>query len=387
VPQAIAFFVFYYLGASVAVAAAIGTAVFSTVIGIGVSYALGSIARALHKGPSQPDLGHDAVARTVNVRQAIAPRRIIYGYLGRIGGVITYANLAHTNNEWLDLIITIAGHECESIGPTMNFDDQTFTIDPAFLGGGIAHDVIGKFHGVCFVEINPGTANPAEFGILRADSPALWTVNHRQRGCAGVHLRLIWSADKYPNGTPNATFDVKGRKVYDPRTGLTAWSDNPALCTRDFLSNTDFGLGAPDSEIDDALVIAAANICDELISLAAGGTEKRYTANGSFQTSEEPESFSSSCSARWRATWCTSAASGACTRARGARPRSLRSPMPTSATTFRPPRRCRGASYSTASRAPSSPQATNGSRQIFPRSLAQSMCRRQRLRHPTAAKR
>jgi hypothetical protein len=138
-----------------------------------------------------------------------------------------------------------------------------------------------------YVETNPGTANPPAFQILRNDSPALWTANHRQKGCAGVHLRLIWNADLFANGTPNATFDVKGRKVYDPRTGLTVWSDNPALCVRDFLSNTDFGLGAPDSEIDDALVIAAANICDEVVSIAAG-TEKRYTCNGSFQTSEEP---------------------------------------------------------------------------------------------------
>lgn len=263
-------------------------AVFSTVLSIGISYALGSIARALRKSPTKPSLSQDAVSRTVNVREAIAARRVIYGYLGRIGGVVTFANLAGVNNEWLDLIITIAGHECDTIGPTMNFDDQTFTINPATIGGGIAHNVVGKFNGVCFVEINPGTANPAEFGILRTDVPALWTVNHRQRGCAGVHLRLIWNADKFANGTPTATFDVKGRKVYDPRTTLTAWSDNPALCLRDFVTNTDFGLGAPASEIDDALVIAAANVCDELVALAAGGTEKRYTCNGSFQMSEEP---------------------------------------------------------------------------------------------------
>lgn len=43
-----------------------------------------------------------------------------------------------------------------------------------------------------------------------------------------------------------------------------------------------------ESSADIALAIAAANICDENVSLKAGGTEKRYTTNGPFDTSEEP---------------------------------------------------------------------------------------------------
>ncbi len=43
---------------------------------------------------------------------------------------------------------------------------------------------------------------------------------------------LEYDADAFPNGVPEVTAVVKGKKVYDPRTSTTAWSDNPALFKR-----------------------------------------------------------------------------------------------------------------------------------------------------------
>ena len=45
----------------------------------------------------------------------------------------------------------------------------------------------------------------------------------------------------YASVTPNISAIVKGRKVYDPRTTSTVWSDNAALCVLDYLLS-DFGL-------------------------------------------------------------------------------------------------------------------------------------------------
>jgi hypothetical protein len=66
------------------------------------------------------------------------------------------------------------------------------------------------------------------------------------------------------------------------------WSQNWALVVRDYLSNPQWGMGSRQSEIDDASVIAAANISDETITLADGSTEKRYTANGIVDTADNP---------------------------------------------------------------------------------------------------
>jgi hypothetical protein len=69
------------------------------------------------------------------------------------------------------------------------------------------------------------------------------------------------------SGFPTFKAIIQGLKVYDPRTGLTAYSDNPALALADFLTSTVYGMG---KTVDPASLTAAANFCDELC-----GTEKR----------------------------------------------------------------------------------------------------------------
>jgi len=115
---------------------------------------------------------------------------------------------------------------------------------------------------------------------------ARWTGDHRLRGVAYAYVRYTYSADGFPRGVPTATWDIKGRKVYDPRTTGTSWSDNPALAIRDYLTNDRYGRGVPESAVDDASIIAAANYCDEMVDEGAGGTVKRYTCNGALDTSK-----------------------------------------------------------------------------------------------------
>lgn len=92
------------------------------------------------------------------------------------------------------------------------------------------------------------------------------------------------------NGFPRVSADIKGRKVYDPRDvgqdvdddATWLWSDNPALCLADFISNRRFGLGR---EMDWATVEVAADFCDELVGDAA---EKRRTINLAIEQRYEP---------------------------------------------------------------------------------------------------
>jgi hypothetical protein len=77
----------------------------------------------------------------------------------------------------------------------------------------------------------------------------------------------------------------------DPMAELISdgWTQNAALCVADYLTNTQFGCGMVyATEIDDAALIAAANECDESVTIIAG-TEARYTCNGAFVTDEAPE--------------------------------------------------------------------------------------------------
>ena len=107
---------------------------------------------------------------------------------------------------------------------------------------------------------------------------------------AYVYVRLNFDSDVYPNGVPNISFEVQGKKVFDPRTSTTAFSSNPALCIRDYLLDSNYGLDADATEINDTNFQAVANTCDEDVSLSSG-TEDRFTLNGSFELKQSPKNI------------------------------------------------------------------------------------------------
>ena len=74
-------------------------------------------------------------------------------------------------------------------------------------------------------------------------------------------------------------YKVKGTKVYDPRhpAAAIAWSNNPALCVRDFLVDSVDGCGVSAALLDDASWAAAADACDVSVELTTGVYGPRYT--------------------------------------------------------------------------------------------------------------
>jgi hypothetical protein len=287
-------------GVSTAVGVAVGTiavaaagAAFISAAATGI--VLGGVAMALSPTPrlSSPSLrlpgaaGSSASAtqvalgtdQTVSVREPVAAHRVIYGRT-RVGGTIVFLQTTESN-KYLHLVIAVAGHEVEEF-EKVYFDDEEVTLD----GSGIG------FNNLARIKFNLGSDDQTAFSQLVSESGGKWTNDHRLRGIACVYVRLTYDQDKFPNGIPNITFQVKGKKVYDPRTDTTVWSANPALCLVDYLTNTKYGLASNyATEIDETQLIAAANICDEQINLAEGGTENRYESNGVIETSDTPESI------------------------------------------------------------------------------------------------
>lgn len=74
-------------------------------------------------------------------------------------------------------------------------------------------------------------------------------------------------------GLPALRIVVRGRLLYDPRTGLVAYSDNPALAFADLLASTAYGA---DLEMDWDSVAAVADRADQLVG-PVGAQEKRRT--------------------------------------------------------------------------------------------------------------
>ena len=84
---------------------------------------------------------------------------------------------------------------------------------------------------------------------------------YKRQGLAYLVLEMDFTLEAFPGGLPNVSALVRGAKVYDPRTGLTTWSENPALLMRHAATHVLCG-NLPTSAVNDNAVITAANVCD-----------------------------------------------------------------------------------------------------------------------------
>ncbi|CAN1576024.1 Tip attachment protein J [Paracoccaceae bacterium] len=224
-------------------------------------------------------------ARTVTVREPVVPRDLVYGR-ARKGGVIVFLHASGAKDQYLHLVIVLAAHRVKSIGAIW-FDGEM-----AITAGGL---VQGRWAGKITVEKRLGAEDQTAFASLIANVADKWTSAHRLAGCAALYLRLTYDPDAFPGGIPNITVDIEGKDdIIDPRTGTQTYSENPALCLADYLAQSAYGVGAGIGAADGTdveSVIEAANICDEMVPLASGGSEQRYSCNGVVSLAESPKTI------------------------------------------------------------------------------------------------
>lgn len=242
----------------------------------------------------------------ITTRQAAAFRQIIYGEQ-RIGGNIVYRSTTGSHHDQYNYVIVIAGHECDSLVNLYLDGRQVFwkggvgnvTRNGVNFGGaadGNTH--IGpdgqhyNFGTLVYCEAKFGdqargdviaglTANDPNWAAGASGSPYLG-------GCTYVYLKIEYDTAMFNGQEPEIRFTVRGKNnIYDPRTGTTGYTNNWALIVADVLTDTQFGLGDTGS-VNAAQLIAAANVCDESVALAKGGTEKRYTCNWHYDNSTTP---------------------------------------------------------------------------------------------------
>jgi hypothetical protein len=238
--------------------------------------------RAIMGGANVGDLG-----TTINMgRDSAAPREYVYGR-ARVGGTMTYIETTGSDNNYGWFVNTIVDREIESFEAFYIADDLV-TVSAGAV-------TTSPYNGFANVWTKLGEDSQTVETNLDAAS-GTWTSDHRLRGCAYVVWRLLFDNDVFPSGLPNLSVTVKGLKVYDPRLDSTVsggsgshrdddpttweWSENPVLCLLDYLRDDYMGPGFPMAAFDTANIIAAANICDEQVTLKSGGTENRYAVNG-----------------------------------------------------------------------------------------------------------
>jgi hypothetical protein len=273
---------------AVATGGALMTVGFLTTMGIGaiaqnflIATAMGAALNAL--APKPPTASATRGYSIAGESGAAIDHQIIYGE-SKVGGVRVYdTTTGGSTNKYLHRVLVYAGHEIDSFveiyvnNDLVTLDGSGFVTAPSqYLKSGNPRIRIKKHLG------SPSQA--ADSDLISAT--AEWTSQHTLSGLAYLYVRFEYDADVFPNGVPVISAVIRGKKVYDPRTATTAWSENPALCLRDYLTQ-DYGLGVPATRISDDHVIAAANICDQSVTTALG-TTTRYTCNGAFVTAFAP---------------------------------------------------------------------------------------------------
>ena len=238
-----------------------------------------------------------------------ASRKIVFGETA-MNTDVRYFEPSGTDQEYMDYIIATSAHAVESIDEIW-FEDRLAWSSSS----GVAAFYTGYLTTVATV-LEGTSAN-----YISINGGTIWGSTRRLTGCSYVHLRIkrTGTSNKADsplvNGLPGrVTIKGKGAKIYDPRldstvTGgsgsqrandQTTWGasqsgyrDNPALQLLWFLlgwkinSKLSVGCGVPPARIDLASFITAANICDEAITLAAGGTQPRYRTGGVASDSDQ----------------------------------------------------------------------------------------------------
>ena len=258
-----------------------------------------ALSSAMGPSATEPKFG----GYNVNRRGAALHHQVIYGQT-KVGGVVVFDDAGGTNNEDLSRVIAFAGHEIEAFEKiylgqyelTLSGDSVTSAQQIDANGDPVGssttkfnnyikvRQVLGD-HTTRFDQGNQGTFS---------NFSSKWTTSHKLLGIAHLAIIFTYADDVWDEGLPEVTALVKGKKVFDPRTSTTAWSANPALLVRDFLTDGVYGLGEDAANIDDTRISTAANLCEEDVDVTdpdnppAVITADRYTANGAFTTSQAP---------------------------------------------------------------------------------------------------
>lgn len=250
------------LAASAAAYAGVITATVALVITIGATVAAALLTKAPAFGSFTPQQERKQI-----LRSSTAPCVTIYGK-SVVSGLLFFAEEEKGNKEkeWIHMAIAIANHEIDHVGNIW-----------------LGDDLIGDYGDKAQFQIHNNRTTADPFMLANTQS---WKDDMIGRGITWARISLKFDNDKFPAGLPNIKFEVWGKKVYDPRNGTTAWSENAALCILDYYRNH---LGVPDSDLNMDQFIQAANISDQTLN-DGGGVRKRYTINGTFDADEEQAS-------------------------------------------------------------------------------------------------
>ena len=195
----------------------------SFIVGAGASLVMGAVGKKLMPKFDIPTISTSLEqGTTITGKSPIGSWRVIYGET-RVGGNMIFAETT-SDNTYLHMVNVLAGHEISDI-TSIYFNDDLLSLET------LSNDSNGipiytptsgdPYYGKATIKKHFGDpAQLADADLITATSgaTAVWSANHKISGRAYVYVKLEFDSDVYPNGVPNISCVVKGKKCYDPRT-------------------------------------------------------------------------------------------------------------------------------------------------------------------------
>ena len=292
---------FQAIGFSLATATTLASYAVSSVVSYGISY----VARKIGMDDQQQTAQAFDSGIQANKISPVAPIPVVYGRR-TVGGAVVFRDLTNSTKDLYQAMVLsegeIEGLEAVYVNEvplqtTILLQDEleertddryTYTATQKIATDSELLKQINDRANLVNFEIKKGEDNQ-DASLLLSASP-LYSDNHRGFKVAYLATKITFDRDVFPSGVPSILCDIKGKKLYDPRDGTTAWSDNPALCLLDYLTNEIYGCKIPLSSIDLDTIKTEANYCDELVTVkdSEGLTrqQKRYCCNGVINTED-----------------------------------------------------------------------------------------------------
>lgn len=244
--------------------------------------------------PKKPNIPEQQQAQGILVNKASNNTAIpvIYGQR-QIGIARVFVESSGTDNTYLYM----AGVLCEGGGNGIESIDEIYVNDKLVTWSGALTDGTVRtvdssdanyYKGESLISVQSfyGLDNQSVSSIL--DESSNWGSNHKLSGVAYLAFKFKWNQDAF-NSLPEVKVVLKGKKIYDPRLDSTkggsgshredtastwTYSNNSALCLLDYLRNSRYGKGLPNSafETNYDSFKTSANLCETQVAPYSGGS-------------------------------------------------------------------------------------------------------------------
>jgi hypothetical protein len=234
---------------------------------VAASFVVSGLSSALSKkkNPAAQAYVSRASGQTLSFRQPITTHKLIYGEV-RVSGPLINAG-STSGNKYLHMIIPLAAHECAGIDEVW-LDEDVIPNDALDADGMV---ISGKYAGKVRIRKWLGSDGQTADPFLVAELPG-WTTDHRGRGICYLYVRFELDRTLFPNGAPNPSAVVRGRKIFDSRAGMAGWTPNMGLAAYHYLTDERHGIEVGVGDLAQAEAEAASNACEEIVTTQAVDT-------------------------------------------------------------------------------------------------------------------